>query len=99
MGAARDRLIDVRREGGILMVDHIPTREESNLCECGQRETVKHVVLDCRLWSAERQELRATLEDKKSDGAICHTCWEVGRDERTPEADILTGRHPRGNRT
>lgn len=43
---------------------HAIQAEESDLCECGQKETVKHVVLDCRVWTTERQELRATLKDK-----------------------------------
>lgn len=38
--------------------------EESDMCECGQKETINHVVLDCRQWNAERQELRTALKDR-----------------------------------
>lgn len=34
------------------------------------RETVKHVVLDCRLWNVERQVLRAAVGDKSRWGNL-----------------------------
>lgn len=37
-------------------------------CEYRQRQTLKHVLLDCRLWNAERQELRTAREDKSQCG-------------------------------
>lgn len=42
---------------------HLIGAEDSDLCECGQKETVKHVLLDCRRWNAERRELRMSMRD------------------------------------
>lgn len=44
--------------------------EDSGLCECGQRETVKHVVLDCGLWNTESQELRTAVVSKSRWGDL-----------------------------
>lgn len=38
--------------------------EDWDLCECGQKETEKDVVLDCSKWTVERQELRAAVRDR-----------------------------------
>ena len=43
---------------------HTIGAEDTDLCECGQRETVKHVMLDCRRWTLERQELRAAVGNR-----------------------------------
>lgn len=47
---------------------HAIGAEDSDVCECGQKETIKHVLLDCRRWNKERQELRTTVKDKSRWG-------------------------------
>lgn len=44
-------------------------------CSCGQKETVKHVVLDCRLWRTERKEPRDSVRDK---GRFENKEWILG---------------------
>lgn len=38
--------------------------EDSDLCDCGGKETVKHVLLDCRRWQTEGKELRGAVRDR-----------------------------------
>lgn len=42
--------------------------EESDLCACGQKETVKHVLLDCRKWTEEKKVLKAAVRDRNRWG-------------------------------
>lgn len=49
---------------------HVIGADESGRCECGQKETVKHVSLDCKLWRAERNELRNSLGDRNRWGDV-----------------------------
>lgn len=58
--------------------------EDSDLCECGQKETVKHVLLDCRQWGVERQELKAAVEDKSRWGDVPYLLggWSGRKDTR-----------------
>lgn len=44
--------------------------EYSDLCECGEKETVKHVLLDCRRWQTERKELRGAVRDRIGWGDV-----------------------------
>lgn len=63
---------------------HAVQAADSIRCECGQKGTVKHVVLDCRLWTTERQELRAALEDKSRWGDMPYLLrgWSGRKDPR-----------------
>lgn len=47
---------------------HAIGAEDSELRECGQKEKVKHVLLDCRNWRDEREELKEAVRDNKSLG-------------------------------
>lgn len=49
-------------------VQRVHRAGESDMRECGQRATVKHVLLDCKLWNAERSELTRALEKKSRGG-------------------------------
>lgn len=41
------------------------------MCDfCGQVESVKHFIQDCRQWKAERGELRDTVTDKSRWGDL-----------------------------
>lgn len=72
--------------------------EGSNLCECGQIETVKHVVLDCRKWSIERRELRAAVKDKSRWGDLSYLLggWSGRKDLA---GKYIEEKQRRGNRT
>ena len=61
--------------------------EDSNVCECGQKETVKHVLLDCGRWNEERQELKAAVRDRSRWGDMSFLLggWSGRKD--------LTGRY------
>lgn len=52
--------------------------------ECGQRETVKHVLLDCKRWKKERQELRGTVKDRSRWGDVLYLLggWSGRKDPR-----------------
>lgn len=58
--------------------------EELEMCECGEKETVKHVLLDCRVWKAERQELRTSVKDKSRWGDMSHLLggWSGRKDPK-----------------
>ena len=49
---------------------HSTGAEDSYLCECGQRETVKHVMLGCKLWRMEIEELKDAVRDKGRWGDV-----------------------------
>lgn len=38
--------------------------EDSDLCECGEKDTAERVLLNCWIWRADRQELRAARGGK-----------------------------------
>lgn len=50
--------------------------EEIDLCGCGQRGTVKHVLLDSRLWQTESKEQRDELRDRNLCDSLPHLLAE-----------------------
>lgn len=56
---------------------HDVEAEDSHLCGCGQKETVKHVLLDRSIWQAKRKDLRT-----KVDGATCLFFCEDSQGEK-----------------
>ena len=39
-------------------------RRDSNLCSCGRPQTAEHILLYCRYYNAERNQLKKTLDQK-----------------------------------
>lgn len=74
-----------RRTGNGKLKDYLHGigADDSDLCdECGQKETVKHVLLDCRRWTEERKELRAAIKDRSRWGNVPYLLggWSGRRD-------------------
>lgn len=73
--------------------------EDSDLCdECVQKETLKHVVLDCRKLIVERKALKAAERGRVRWGDLpCLLGGWSGR--KTPAGKWIDGEASRGGRT
>ena len=65
---------------------------DSAMCECGHDdETIRHVILECPRWVAERSTLKQEVGPRWGDMAFLLGAW-------TPRQDFLTGKYINGPR-
>ena len=65
---------------------------DSAMCKCGHDdETIRHVILECPRWVAERSTLKQEVGPRWGDMAFLLGAW-------TPRQDFLTGKYINGPR-
>ena len=68
---------------------YIIGKHSTGLCECGHPETVKHVMLECSLYCAERRNLFKTLTDLGLESFSIRTIFGSHNNHQQIEAAIL----------
>ena len=56
---------------------------ETELCDCGELETVEHFIVHCRRWQAHRVELRTKADKRWGDLSYLLGGWSNARPDDT----------------
>lgn len=75
---------------------HAVEADDSDLCGCGQTETIKACCTRLKVMVGGSRELKASLGEK-DDGATCHIFCRDGRDEKATRKNRLMGKQHCGS--